>query len=122
MKIFTVNKTLSNLFQLFSYFEFHLEQKMSLKDGSEDELDLEQSLFEDEANDSTSNWKPIDHVIHDTLELDTLESNSEKEKTEVGPKGWNSLKVKIIMAHIMLIYLNLNIIFLLKHCRHGYRN
>jgi len=59
---------------------------MSLKDGSEDELDLEQSLFEDEANDSTSNWKPIDHVIHDTLELDTLESNSEKEKTEVGPK------------------------------------
>ena len=100
MKIFTVNKTLSNLFQLFSYFEFHLEQKMSLKDGSEDELDLEQSLFEDEANDSTSNWKPIDHVIHDTLELDTLESNSEKEKTEVGPKGWNSLKVKIIMAHI----------------------
>ena len=73
---------------------------MSLKDGSEDELDLEQSLFEDEANDSTSNWKPIDHVIHDTLELDTLESNSEKEKTEVGPKGWNSLKIQTIITHI----------------------
>ena len=57
---------------------------MSLKEASEDELDLEQSLLEDEGNESTSNWKPIDQ---DALELDTLETASEKEKTEVGPKG-----------------------------------